>query len=207
MPYIWEEYSSDKRFRIADRVCPYVEVFGNNQIDVEINPMLRFSEIIDRDTIGFDDSGDVQNIVFHYLAQLDRVKGLSYFQTVIENIRNEIIDGYWGETVGKVWKELSSHDQEIIVSVLAQRLLNDRKSFFMDVLGKLFPESSVCYEEKTDLYYLYIRAEENLYNAQLLTIVKVLFWNMNHNILTIWKEHYGIIGTDDTMHIERIQVV
>ena len=207
MPYIWEEYTSDKRFRIGDKICPYMEVFQNNSIAVEVNPIIRFSEIINLDLKEFDINGEVQNVIFHYLAQLDRVKGLSYFQSLIECIRNEIQREYWGTEVSTIWKELMPQDQNVILSVLMQRLLNDNKSFFMVAIGKLFPEASLCYEEKTNLYYLYIRADESAYNQNLLNIVKILFWNINKSILVVWKNHYGIIGTDDTMYIERIQIV
>lgn len=207
MSYIWEEYSDEKRFRTGKCICPYLEIFENNPTDVEVNPMLRFSEIIDLDTIKFDDNGDVQNIIFHYLAQLDMVKGLSYFQSVIECIRGEIEKGYWGKRVLAIWDTLSFDDQNIIISVLAQRILNDNKTYFMDVIGKLFLEASLCYEKKTDLYYLYIRADENKYNINLSEIAKILFWNINKDILIVWKNHYGIVGTNDTMQIGKIQVV
>ena len=207
MSYIWEEYSDEKKFRTGECICPYLEIFENNLTDVEVNPMLRFSEIIDLDTIKFDDNGDVQNIIFHYLAQLDMVKGLSYFQSVIECIRGEIEKGYWGKRVLAIWDMLSFDDQNIIISVLAQRILNDNKTYFMDVIGKLFSEASLCYEKKTNLYYLYIRADENKYNINLSEIAKILFWNINKDILLVWKNHYGIVGTNDTMQIGKIQVV
>lgn len=207
MSYIWEDYACDKKFIVGRKVCPYMEVYENNSVCAEINPMIRFPEIIDLDALKYDNSGEVQNIVFHYLAQLDKVKGLSYFQSIIESVREEIDKGYWGKNTSNLWRKLSLDNQEIIISVLVQRLLNDNKTYFMDVIGKLFPEASLCYEKKTNQYYLYIRAEENTYNSDLIAIAKILFLNIKNKVLTVWENHYGIIGTDDTMHIGRIQVV
>ena len=207
MSYIWEKYSSEKHFRIGARVCPYLEVFENDLDYIEVNPMIRFSEIIDLETMKYDNNGDIQNVVFHYLAQLDRVKGMCSFQALEEKIRNEIEKGYWGEVTAIAWNSLTKNDQEIILCDLAQRLLNDNQTYFMETVGKLFSEASLCYEEKTELYYLYIKEEESNYNKQLLEIVRYLFWNMNKRVLVVWKYHYGIIGCEDSMHVDFIQII
>lgn len=207
MAYIWENYSIDKHFRIGVRVCPYLEVFENDLDSIEVNPMIRFTEIIDADMMKYDNNDDIQNVVFHYLAQLDRIKGLSPFQVMVEGLRNEMKKGYWGEAIAVRWNNLTDQDQEIVLCNLAQRLLNDNQTYFMETVGKLFSEASLCYEEKTELYYLYIMAEESEYNKQLLEIVTILFWNMNQNVVVVWKYHYGIIGCEDTMHINIIQII
>ena len=207
MSYIWEKYSDNKHFSIGISVCPYLEVFENNSDYIEVNPMIRFSEILDLDIMKYDNNGDIQNVIFHYLAQLDRVKGLTYFQAVVEKVRNEIEKGYWGEVVAISWNNITNNAQEIILSNLAQRLLNDNQTYFMETIGKLFSEASLCYEEATELYYLYLREEENMYNKQLLKIVKHLFWNMDKKLLIVWKRHYGIIGCEDSMYIDYIQII
>lgn len=209
MSYIWEKYSNEKHFKIGKRVCPCLEVFENDLevAEIEVNPVVRFSEIVDSGITQYDNNGDIFNIILHYLAQLDRVKGLSASQVMLEKIHNEITQGYWGELLAKQWKLISIRDQNIIVYHLAQRLWNDTQTYFMETIGKLFLKTSLCYEKTRELYYLYIMAEKNEYNMKLVGIVKYLFWNMNQSILIVWNYHYGIIGCEDTMRIDSIQIV
>ena len=212
MAYIWEDYSVDKQFNIGERICPYIEVIDNRLNYVDVNPMIRFVEIADiiKNELFqklFDNPAIIENIIFHYLAQLDRTKGFSYYQRIIEGLRIEIEDGYWGGSVKKLWERLKRTDQDIILSVLTLRLLSDNQTYFMEVVGKLFPEASLCYEEATEIYYLYIRSKRNEYNLTLMNIVKELFWSIDKKLIIVWEKHYGIIGNSDTMSIGQIQVM
>ena len=78
---------------------------------------------------------------------------------------------------------------------------------FMDAIGKVFPLSSLCYENKTEQYYLYLSAEKTVYNLKKFRIIQVLFWDIVQQLNVVWKSHYGIIGIEDTMHIESIQII
>ena len=141
------------------------------------------------------------------MAQLDKNKGLSYRQTLIEKIRNEISDGLYGEFVQKSWGNLSSKEQETILYGLSQRRLLDNENFFMDTINKIFPASSLFYERNTNLYYLYIYEENTEDNIKKYELIKYLFWNKNYTLQAVWKYYYGIIGVSDTMKIDQIQII
>jgi hypothetical protein len=212
MAYIWENYSIDKNYKVGNSVCPYIEVYNDSVTYVEVNPLIRFSEIFellhDEEIIGYIDKMDsLDNVVFHYLAQFDKNKGMNYKQGIIEKIREEICEGYFGNVAKQFWCGLNLRDREIVLYELAQRLLNDKEIFFMETMERLFAVSSMCYEKNTNTYYLYIGAEETDYNTKKYELVKHLFWNKNLPIKPIWNVHYGIVGIRETMMIDNIQIV
>lgn len=212
MAYIWEKYSADKEYATGKKICPYLEVYNDSPQRAEVNPLLRFSGIFEwlhnealKETI--NNQEELENVVFHYLAQLDRCKGMNCLQVIIERTRNEICNGYFGAEAEQLWKNLNYNDREIVLYELAQRLLADNHTFFMDAMNKLFPLSSLCYEKDTKIYYLYIGVKNTDYNQTKFKLLKVLFWNVNYILKPIWEKHYGIIGIRDTMHVGRIQIV
>lgn len=206
MSYIWEEYSKDKIFYVGKYICPYIEVLNKNKTHVEVNPLIRFPEIFNVDALKFDNNCDVQNVIFHYLAQLDKVKGLNYLQCIIEKLRNEVESGFWGDKVSNLWKMVSSVNQDVILFFLAKRFLNDNQTYFIEVIGKLFTEASLIYESKLNQHYLYVNSEENFYNHNLISIIITIFWNIKDKLQIFWKDHYGIIESYDTMRIGGIQI-
>lgn len=223
MSYIWEKYSSENCYKVAKKICPYIEVLNNQGKDIEVNPLLRFSTLFEligsKDILEYiyeddktesenkENKAKLENVVFHFLAQLDKNKGLSYRQTLIEKIRNEISDGLYGEFVQKSWGTLSSKEQETILYGLSQRRLLDNENFFMDTINKIFSASSLFYEKSTNLYYLYIYEENTEDNIKKYELIKYLFWNKNYTLQAVWKYYYGIIGVSDTMKIDQIQII
>lgn len=223
MSYIWENYSVEKEYRIGEKLCPYIEALDQYSAIIDVNPLLRFAAVFDAvfsdeqeetcafDTlcehIGKEGSKQFVNVLFHFLANLDRTKGLDSTQQVMEKLRDEIRRGMWGSAVQSRFEGLTDRDKECILFVLSERVLNDEQSYFMEAVAKAFPVSSLCYEKKTDLYYLYIGSERTDYNIKKLEVIKILFWTINRKLETVWDQHYGIIGCDDTMHIDGIRIV
>ena len=102
MAYIWENYSGDNRYRVGEKICPYIEAFNQRPPAINVNPLIRFARIFNasfRDVSGevfaFDalvenirkeGVDQIINVLFHYLAQLDRMKGLDTGQRLIEKL-------------------------------------------------------------------------------------------------------------------------
>jgi len=212
MAYIWENYSADKTFVSGKNICPYIEVFSDSLNRTEVNPLIRFSELFEllhSDEIKeiIKDTSVIDNVLYHYLAQLDKCKGLYYKQRIIESLGTEVVMGYFGESTRNLWEELSLDDKNTVLYLLADKLLHDNNCYFMEAINRLYIHSSLCYEEKTDIYYLYVGEMDTIYNKNKYELIKVLFWPINKKIVSVWNIHYGIIGTADTMHINCIQIV
>ena len=223
MAYIWENYSEEREYQIGEKICPYIEVINANTHLVSVNPLIRFSKLFNTayncsgnesfaidslvDIIGEEGVRSIVNILFHYLSQIDRMKGLDSSQRIIEKIRDEIEAGMWGRKAQHLFGGLADSDRECILYHLTRRITDDKQSFFMETIGMLFPISSLCFDSKTCLYYLYIGNEKTDYNVNKLELIKILFWTINRKLNVVWNYHYGIVGCDDTMHIDSIQIV
>lgn len=212
MAYIWENYTYENTYISGKKICPYIEVMNNEKTFVEVNPLLRFSELFellhDDEIIQYvENIESLENVVFHYLAQLDRGKGLNNKQRLIEKIRKEIMDGYFGKSIKDIWTELKKEDQEMTVYLLSQKMILEKETIFIEAMNKLFPLSSVCYEKDSKVYYVYIWVEDSVYNKKKFDLIKAVFWNKCLEIKVVWKKHYGIIGIPETMNVDEIQII
>ena len=209
MSYIWENYDENNEYVINKSVTPYLEVFDNSTHEIAVNPLLRFASIFGDIITNLSEYADINNVALHYLAMMDKSFGMNYFQMLLEIIRNDFINGYYGQKVKNLWEIMNDKDKNTSLYYTALRLLNDDKSFFMEALGKSFPASSLAYDKESALYFLYIGAENTSYNKSKLELLITLFANINMTLKlkTVWKYHYGVIGDQNTMRINAIQIV
>ena len=209
MSYIWENYDENNEYVINKSVTPYLEVFDNSTHKIAVNPLLRFASIFGDIITNLSEYADINNVALHYLAMMDKSFGMNYFQMLLEKIRNDFINGYYGQKVKNLWEIMNDKDKNTSLYYTALRLLNDDKSFFMEALGKSFPASSLAYDKESALYFLYIGAENTSYNKSKLELLITLFANINMTLKlkTVWKYHYGVIGDQNTMRINAIQIV
>lgn len=210
MSYIWENYDENNKYVINNSVTPYLEVFDNSTHEIAVNPLLRFASIFEDIITNLSEYADsLNNVALHYLAMMDKSFGMNYFQMLLEKIRNDFINGYYGQKVKNLWEIMNDKDKNTSLYYTALRLLNDDKSFFMEALGKSFPASSLAYDKESALYFLYIGAENTSYNKSKLELLITLFANINMTLKlkTVWKYHYGVIGDQNTMRINAIQIV
>lgn len=210
MSYIWEDYDENNKYVINKSITPYLEVFDNSTHEIAVNPLLRFASIFEDIITNLSEYADsLNNVALHYLAMMDKSFGMNYFQMLLEKIRNDFINGYYGQKVKNLWEIMNDKDKNTSLYYTALRLLNDDKSFFMEALGKSFPASSLAYDKESALYFLYIGAENTSYNKSKLELLITLFANINMTLKlkTVWKYHYGVIGDQNTMRINAIQIV
>lgn len=217
MAYIWENYSEEKRFRVGTCISPYLEIAFPDGAGGDVNPLLRFSEIfqpleelpaIAQPDCPYSQKEELENILFHYLAGLDRLRGLDEKQIRVNALEREIMAGSFGALCAEHWRKLTEHDQRAILYTLAERFENETaEHWFSRAAQRLWGYVSILYEPATELYYVYICARETEYTAILMDVVMHLFWDMRCNFRITWLYHYGVIGADDSMRISEIQIV
>lgn len=220
MAYIWENYSEEKRFRIGQYISPYLEIAFPDTAGGEVNPLLRFSEIFQPlekllpdfasalpDSV-YSRKEELENILFHCLAELDRLRGLDKKQIRVNVLEREIMAGSFGTLCAEHWRRLTEHDQRAILYTLAERFENETaEHWFFRSAQRLWEYMSILYEPATELYYVYVYARETAYTAILMDVIVHLFWDMRCDFQVIWLYHYGVIGADDSMRISEIQIV
>ena len=207
MSYIWEDYRAEKIFRTGKKISPYMETAENNHVLCEVNPLIRFSEI-------FSDSGvlseneELANMIFHYLAMTDMLSGISENQIKANWLEKEILKGSFGEKLRGNWNRIQLRHQEILLYTLLHRLETQQiENEFFNACKKLFESTSLIYEKNTDTYYFYISEDKTEYNEMLLDTAVMMFWDIQYRLEIIWKNHYGIIDSDDTMKIHNIYIL
>ncbi len=204
--YIWENYTPYKKFCVGEKISPYVEVLNDISNIIEVNPLLRFEKIFAVLKEVKDCSIETQefeNIIFHYLAYLDMLKGMDKKQIFFNRLEEEIQAGYWGKFVQEKWKEIQPHHKEVILYTLYQQKDNS----FFEAIKKLFAVASLVYEKSSKTYYLYLGASITEERQILLNVTKFLFWDIQNKLEIVWKNHYGMIGFDETMKLSEIQIV
>ena len=207
MSYIWEDYRAEKIFRTGKKISPYMETAENNHVLCEVNPLIRFSEI-------FSDSGvlseneELANMIFHYLAMTDMLSGINESQIKVNWLEKEILKGSFGEKLKDNWEVIQLRHQEILLYTLLHRLETQQiENEFFNACKKLFEIISLIYEKNTDTYYFYISEDKTEYNEMLLDTAVMMFWDIQYRLEVIWKNHYGIIDSGDTMQIQNIYIL
>ena len=207
MSYIWEDYCSEKIFRTGKKISPYMEIAENNHVLCEVNPLIRFSEIFsDSDVLSENEA--LANMIFHYLAMTDMLSGINESQIKVNWLEKEILKGSFGEKLKDNWNMIQPKHQEILLYTLLHRLETQQiENEFFNACKKLFESTSLIYEKNTDTYYFYISEDKMEYNEMLLDTAVMIFWNIQYRLEVIWKNHYGIIDSDDTMKIQNIYIL
>lgn len=207
MSYIWEDYCSEKIFRTGKKISPYMEIAENNHVLCEVNPLIRFSEIFsDSDVLSENEA--LANMIFHYLAMTDMLSGINESQIKVNWLEKEILKGSFGEKLKDNWNMIQPKHQEILLYTLLHRLETQQiENEFFNACKKLFESTSLIYEKNTDTYYFYISEDKTEYNEMLLDTAVMIFWNIQYRLEVIWKNHYGIIDSDDTMKIQNIYIL
>lgn len=211
MAFIWENYSLSKRYMVGKKISPYMEIFSDAEYVIPVNPLIRFNDLFS--VLESVDCLDLkievlENILFHYLASFDLLRGVDQKQIGINYLEREIQDGYWGVLIKKNWAQINEKHKEILLHSLYMKVANNSpEDYFFKTIQKLFAVVSLIYEKDTERYYLYIGETKSEYTQILVNIVVYLFWSIQNDIEIIWKKHYGIIGSDSTMKISEILIV
>lgn len=214
MAYIWEDDKAGTIFRIGKFICPYIEVYTQH----EVNPLLRFAKIFGELAPLRDDEifkfkfniKELDNVILHFLAALDKTRGLCEKQIIVNYIEKTLIKGgKLGELVTENWPLLRMRHKEIILNVLEAKLTTEKTSndYFFMACQKSFKGISLIFERSTEIYYFYVADAETEYNTLLMETIKYLFWELENNLHIIWNYHYGILGVNDTMRIGNIRII
>lgn len=222
MAYIWQEYSKSNRFVISfEKISPYMEVWDlNDKNNISVNPFYRIGEMLfpDEDTeniIGLSEKyesdknyTDIVNLIIHEIAQIDRIKGidLRLIYSFIE--RKFILDGKYGKECAALFKSIPKDKQEILLRYLSKYdMSNQRENVFDSALNALFEGVKIYFEHSTGIVHIFINERKTEESLKLYSLASVLFKDVNVNDEVTWSDHFGIIGFDEVMIQDEIQII
>jgi len=224
MGYIWEQYSPDNRYRIeTEGISPYTEVWGNESGQIAVNVLYRFEEIFFpkkqmKDETAFRKQMELYeanpkyeefaNLLFHYLAQLERKTGMGKLECLIEQSYIEIMEGRYGEKFREKFVGIDKRRQFILLKNLAiYDEKNQRETMIGSALQETFGWVQLYYENTTGMIHIYINQGETEENKLIYEAICYLFQDIGTKMEVMWRgQHFGIIGMEEVMKIDGIGI-
>ena len=139
MTYLWENYDEHKNFYVPpydngercpekNALQPYLEIGKISSLGISVNPVLRFWHIFQYLYRNLDKENDdalsrthsVENVLFHYLAMLDRKSGVHLSSLSERQLHNELLDGCFGQTAERLYSGLSDMDKRGLLIFLGR---------------------------------------------------------------------------------------
>jgi hypothetical protein len=204
-------------FTPAKIYSPYMELsnehlnFKQIEPEIELNPYYRFYEIFkDLFDINNDDDWELRNVLFdiiiHFLTGIDLRQGMNKTEFYLRFIHREIAAGRFGPAVRKKFALFTEVEQNIVVENVYQLLITGEMFYLLkDTMRRIFKHAMIYanYETANELLF-FIACEKTDLNVLKLEVIKELFLPLQFVTLTYWQDHFGVIGRDETMHMDHI---
>ncbi len=226
MNYIWDiiikarQLGIDEtkiKFIAAKSYSPYMELSNENinfkdvDQEVELNPYYRFYEIF-KYFFSLDNFEDLElretlfDVAIHFLTSIDLMSGMNKREFYSRFIIADINNGLLGKDI-KEGFELFDRMNQIVIAQNIIRLYITGEGLYLlkDTVRRIFHKSTIYANYETiDELLFYIPYERNDINVAKFEFIKTLFLPINFRVEVYWMDHFGIIGTDETMKIDKI---
>lgn len=214
-----QEY--DIKFRLLENnMSAYMEVNNNNlnknEINneklVDVNGYYRFNDIFDNEEIIEENTAEsikifkdkISNIILHFLAHIDLLRGLNARTITINRIVEELKTDIFGKEIQEGFLILNKEEQKK-VAILVQDMFEYDNSIklFQKAVKKIFNDSLIYnnrYNEKTIV--IYINEEKTKENKKKIKLLTNLFLSIGFQIKIYWQFHPMVFGVKEIMKIE-----
>lgn len=207
-------------FKQAQDCSPYYEqsfsIINQDTIKkkiIEINALYRFSDIFQellRKEI--DDFEEFQTYLFdcaiHILLYTDLKHGISKRELYIRKFMEEIAEGNFGEEVAENFGCIKLHQQNRLTTlVLAQQQTGSSLVLFRKAVLVLYP-AAMLYQVKAEKQklLLYVDDKKTAKKEKALNFVLEMFLPLSYQVRVFWQYHFGVIGIEETMQIDEIEI-
>lgn len=226
MNYVWDLIIKAKQLNIplknikflaAKSYSAYMELsdkylnFNKVENEVEVNPYYRFYEIF-KDMFNINNNSDTEfrevlfDIAMHFLAEIDVMQGMNKREYYIRFIIEDIERGIFGEEIKDKFALFDKEEKNIIAhNILKLYITAEALYLLKDTIRKIFKNSTIYvnYEKKDELLF-YIPYTRNDINEAKVDLIKEFFLPIKFHTEIYWKDHFGIIGVEETMKIDSI---
>ena len=231
MSYIWncllkaEEMGIDKNkieFVNAEICSPYMEVSFedlNTKVlpednKIEVNIYYRFYEIFkELFDINYEEDKEIRNvlldIILHFLGKLDLKSGISKKELYKKFILQDIKDKVFGESLANNINAFNKRELDSVLDgILTLYTTGTSLYLFRKVLTSVFKDSSI-YVSKDNVkkIYIYLAEKRDSLNTNKVQVIIDTFLPINNETLIFWDKHFGIVGVDSTMIMDKIIMV
>ena len=221
MAYLWQDYTNDKFFYVAEKLSPYEEISNINSFGKRkaVNPLIRFDEIFEPlfeyitkqkaksndEDLSKDERQELENIILHFLAILDFRRGISKSSVIEKLIERDILSGFYGETIKHRYRLLTRDKQIIICNLLRKKAADsNKKSYFYQSVQQFFSGARMYYYVSQKKFLLYLPYAKTATNERKINLLLDLFFDITSDIEIFWNKHFGILGRTETMCMDKM---
>lgn len=230
--YIWEYLYSDNaeeiHFEQAELWNPYAELaVDSEQMKEDGTPVCRYNALYRYEDIFFPffqlegiPSEQKDKVLFdifsHYLATVDGKSGVSFREFRKRKFGMDIEQGYYGELIKTIYGGLSKEKKYIVIHYLElqERIQKEGTitaacmDIYMKVVIGLF-ETGVMYKDRyrDRQYIFYVGKEKTDEGERLLQLSETLFLPFGYQVEVLWDKHFGLIGENQTLRVDAIQIM
>ena len=217
MDYLWRGYTIRNKYELDSSLqhsAPPIEVSLRKDNTALINPIPRFFSIfhplLNRQDLWNIEEKTVQelsNCLLHFLAQLDRICGISAALIEEDDLKRELLNGNLGESVKRGFSDISSERQKIVIEFLQrQDTENGRKLYFGDAVKAAFPKSIVYFYNLDEVFLVCLPTKENKEDKECMQLFENLFLDVTAKVQIYWEYPFGIIEQRQTMRMNHMKL-
>lgn len=232
MNYIWDTVIKAKklgikeerlRFVLAKEYSPYMEMSfcainellenesKEEEISIELNPYYRYHEIFkNMFSLEYDENRELKEEIFdwciHYLAKVDVNHGLNLREFLRIFVSEEIEKGIYGKEIKEDWEMFSSEEKEFVAhKIIDTYQLGHQIQPMKEAISYIFPDSYIYtnHMEKAEILVYVGKKRRERYERQM-RFLENMFLPLEYSCRTYWSNHFGIIGMDETMTVDKI---
>lgn len=205
------------KFVMSKRYSAYMELsnealnFTELDNEVEINPFYRFYDIF-KEMFNINDKKDIElrhallDVALHFLTEIDVMQGMTKIEFYIRFLIDDIINEMFGASIKDGMKLFSKFEKNMIARNMLRLYITGEMLYLLkDTFSKVFKNSIVYanYEVKDELLF-YICQEKTRVSEEKVQFLMDIFLPIKFKTRVYWYNHFGIIGSDETMKIDSI---
>lgn len=209
--YLWQIIQAEKRenkkevIKISDRHSIY-EVVDNNKIDI----LYRFNKIFknylmhkveymsEYSSFNEEEYIYLENEILHFLGEVDLLRGSSKKGFIINQIINVLLEEI-------DLKNFNLNELEIIAHYYYKvKKIGDDFRDFVRVVEEIFGKVKLYHMEGKIL--MVINQYKNIENLNKYRVLEDIFLDLTVKVRVFWKYPFGIIGENETMLINSIEI-
>lgn len=223
MNNLWDQIMNSNDsvfFKQAETFSPYYEISPNHfsrddnkqQNDIEINSLYRFNNIFS--SLYSDGIVNVEwkmhlfNVCMHFILRTEAKSTTTKKEYRIRRLSLDIENGLYGNECKVLFSKLNSTKKHTLLTYIDNQYKTGASSIlFARVLIEMLG-TGVVYKNNLDPYELivYIGEYRNDDYVDLLRLVEEFFLPLNHTYRVYWETHFALIGNEQTMKYDRIEI-
>ena len=173
---------------------------------IEVNECYRFYEIFkDLFNINFKESKELRevllDILLHYLGELDLKQGLNKTEIYKKFLYKDILNNVFGEKLAQNINCFEKEECDVFLNGLITLYKTGVSlELFNKILRKIF-KNNIVYSnnEQPKRIYIYLDEVKTKEYEKKIDIIVDTFLSIDMKPFIFWKQHFGILGFDNTM--------